>query len=177
MSTIDTLKFNFTSQTSTLYSYSSDQKATLKLGLAQGPSLGLSLKSNVPLFSGQKSVLLCTNLWHMILTQFLWTMAGKNPLTLPITRANQGLVRAYPWHGQNSSFLSCNKTVPCWTDSKFWCVHLTKWLGFYNLWTLDSIIPQVLTPRGLGLTMPKKCAFKINTKLTCKSGKKFRIIS
>ena len=132
----------------------------------KGPAwayLGLSLKFNVPLFSGQKSVLFCTNLWHMILTQFLWTMAGETPLTLPLTRANQGLVRAYPWHGQNSSFLSCNKTVPCWTDSKFWCVHLTKWLGFSNLWLIDSVIPQVLTPSGLGLIMPKKCPFKINT--------------
>ena len=113
--------------------------------------LGLSSKSMVPLFFWAENALTWTNLWHMVLTHILWNMAGKTPLTLPITKAQLGLMRAYPWHGQISLFLSCNKTVPCWIDFVILLVHLTKWHANLQPTPKTFYILPILTSDGLGL--------------------------
>ena len=87
----------------------------------------------------------------MVLTHILWTMVGKTSLTLPLTKAQQGLMRAYPWHGQISLFLSCNKTVPCWTDFVILLVHLTKWHANLQPTPKTFYILPILTSGGLGL--------------------------
>ena len=120
-------------------------------GLA-GAFLGLSSKFMVPLFSWAENTLTWINLWHMVLTHILWTIVGKTSLTLPLTKAQQGLMSAYPWHGQISLFLSCNKTVPCWTDFVILLVHLTKWHANLQTTPKTFYILPILTSGGLGLT-------------------------
>ena len=113
--------------------------------------LGLSSKSMVPLFSRAENTLTWMNLWHMVLTHILWTMVEKTSLTIPLTNAQQGLMRAYPWHGQVSLFLSCNKTVPCWTDFVILLVHLTKWQANLQSTPKTFYIIPILTSGGLVL--------------------------
>ena len=100
----------------------------------------------------------------MVLTHILWTMVGKTSLTVPLTKAQQGLIRAYPWHGQISLFLSCNKTVPCWTDFVILLAHLTK--RHANLQPTPKIfyILLILTSGGLGLKVHIKDMVKTHSK-------------